>query len=155
MLTTAERQAMIAKIQALPARLEAITQRLSEAQLDRPGGEGDWTIRQVVHHLADSHLNSFIRLKLILTEEKPTLKPYNQEAWAELPDTKTLPIDSSLTLLKGLHERWVTLFKQIGEADWSRSGLHPEIGEVTPEDLLRIYTRHGDEHIEQIERLLG
>jgi uncharacterized damage-inducible protein DinB len=155
MPTAAERQAMIAKIQALPARLEAIVQGLSDEQLDKPGGEGDWTIRQVVHHLADSHINSFIRLKLILTEDKPTLKPYNQEAWAVLPDTTDLPVQSSLTLLKGLHERWVTLFQRLNETDWSRLGYHPEIGEITPDDLLRIYVDHGDEHIEQIKRLFG
>ena len=154
MSTIAERQAMMAQIRDLPANIEATVQGLNNEQLDAPGGEGEWTIRQVVHHLADSHMNSFIRLKLILTEENPTLKPYDQEAWANLPDTASLPLEATFSILRGLHKRWVALFESLTEAQWQRTGFHPEIGDVTPGDLLKIYARHGEEHIEQITRLL-
>ena len=155
MTTAAERQAMIDEIRQLPDRVEALVKELSPEQLDAPGGEGEWTVRQVVHHLADSHMNSFIRLKLILTEEKPALKPYNQEAWAMLPDTYQLPVQPTLQILQGLHQRWVTLFETIGEADWSRAGFHPEIGEITIDDILQIYATHCREHVAQINRVLG
>ena len=155
MTTVAERQAMIDEIRQLPERLEALVKDLSPEQLDAPGGVGEWTVRKVVHHLADSHMNSFIRLKLILTEEKPTLRPYNQEAWALLPDTSQLPVHSTLQILHGLNRRWVTLFETLGEADWSLAGFHPEIGEITIDDILRIYATHCHEHVAQINRDLG
>lgn len=155
MTTAAERQVMIDEIRQLPDRLEALVKDLSPEQLDAPGGGEDWTVRQVVHHLADSHMNSFIRLKLILTEEKPPLKPYNQEAWALLPDTALLSVQPSLQLLHGLHRRWVTLFETVDEAGWSRAGFHPEIGEITIDDILQIYATHCREHLAQINRVLG
>src|SRR5262245_64687175 len=154
MATAAEREGMIEEIRQLPSRLEALLKGLSDAQLDAPSGEGEWTIRQVVHHLADSHMNSFIRLKLILTEDKPPLKLYNQEAWALLPDTHQFPIPPTLQLLHGLHSRWITLFETVGDADWARSGYHPEIGDVTVDDLLQIYAQHCQEHLAQIKRAL-
>src|SRR5262245_10289143 len=154
MTTAAERRAMIEELRQLPDRLEALVKDLSQDQLDAPSGEGEWTIRQVVHHLADSHMNSFIRLKLILTEDKPTLKPYNQEAWGLLPDTYQFPIPPTLQLLRGLHPRWIALFETVGDADWARSGYHPEIGEVTIDDLLQIYAQHCQEHLAQIKRAL-
>ena len=153
MAMTSERQAKLQKINQLPAQLEATVQGLTDGQLDKPRGEGEWTVRQVVHHVADSHINSVIRLKLILTEDHPTLKPYDQEQWATLPDS-TLPLEATFSILRGLHQRWVTLFEKLSEDDWSRTGYHPEIGDVTPDDLLTIYARHGEEHIEQINRLL-
>jgi hypothetical protein len=153
MPTTSEREAMMTKIRELPVKIEAIVKDFDDRQLDTPCGEDEWTVRQVVHHLADSHMNSFIRLKLILTEEKPTLKPYDQEAWATLPDTTNLPLEISFSILRGLHRRWITLFESLSEEDWQRSGFHPEIGDVTVDDLLAIYARHGEEHIEQITRV--
>ena len=153
MSLTPERQARLQKIRELPATVEALTKNLSDSQLDAPRGEGEWTVRQVVHHLADSHINSVIRLKLILTEDHPTLRPYDQEAWATLSDI-TLPLEPTFSLLRGLHQRWVALFENLSAEDWRRTGFHPEIGDITPDDLLTIYARHGEEHIEQINRAL-
>ncbi len=155
MTTPSERQIRIEKIRDFPAQLEAVVQNLSDADLNTHFIEGEWTVAQNVHHLADSHMNSFIRLKLILTEDKPPLKPYLQEKWAELPDSHDLPVASSLALLKGLHERWCVLLEQLQEEDWTRSGMHPEIGAVTPDDLLRIYAGHGEGHIDQINKTLA
>jgi len=154
MPASAERQAMIKTIQELPATLETTINGLSDAQLDAPY-EDEWTIRQVVHHLADSHMNSFIRLKLILTEDQPQLKPYDQEAWATLTDTAGMPLEASVSILRGLHQRWVALFESLSEEDWQRTGYHPEIGDLSADDLLQIYDRHCREHIEQIKRLLA
>jgi hypothetical protein len=153
MSLTPERQAKLQQIRELPATLEALTKNLTEAQLDAPRGEGEWTVRQVVHHLGDSHINSVIRLKLILTEEHPTLKPYNQETWATLSDV-ALPLEATFSILRGLHQHWVTLFENLSDEDWRRTGFHPEIGDITPDDLLTIYARHGEEHLEQINRAL-
>ena len=105
MLTAAERLEKIATVRKLPSSIEAAVKGLSDRQLDTPYRSGGWTVRQVVHHLADSHLNAFTRMKLILTEDKPTLKPYDQNEWAKLIDTKQAPIESSLAILKGLHAR--------------------------------------------------
>lgn len=153
MLTSAERQDMIAKIQRLPADLEVAIKGLNERQLDTPYREGGWTVRQVVHHLADSLLNGFVRMKLILTEERPTLKPYDQNTWAETADVTQTPILSSLAILKGLHARLHTLLESLPEASFRRAADHPEIGEVTLDDLVAIHARHGDNHLAQIADL--
>ncbi len=150
MLTPAERQAMIAKIRALPAAVEAAVLDLQEGQLDTPYREGGWTVRQVVHHLADSHLNGFIRIKLILTEERPTLKPYDQEAWAKTSEAAEAPIFSSLAILRGLHDRMSLLLDGLPESSFSRSAFHPEIGEVTLDAWLATLVRHGDNHLHHI-----
>lgn len=149
------RQIRIEKIRDLPAQLEALVQNLSDVDLNTHFIEGEWTVAQNVHHLADSHMNSFIRLKLILTEDKPTLKPYYQEKWAELPDSHDLPVASSLALLKGLHERWCVLLDHLQEQDWTRCGMHPEVGVITPDDLLRTYAGHGEGHLDQIKNTLA
>jgi hypothetical protein len=107
----------------------------------------------VVHHLADSHMNAFIRTKLILTEEHPTIKPYDQDRWAALADSASFPVGSSLSLVRALHERWVTLLERVPEAAWSRSALHPESGEMTLERVLAIYSGHGEKHVETIRVL--
>ncbi len=153
MSTASERQALIASIQDLPSEVEAAVKGLGDAQLDTPGGEGEWTIRQVVHHLADSHMNGFVRMKLTLTEVRPTLKPYDQEEWARLPDSTDAPIEDSLSILRGLHERWTDLLESVAEGDWHRTAIHPEVGEVTLDDLLRTFANHGDNHVEQILRI--
>ena len=153
MLTGAERQDMLAKIQRLPADLEAAVQGLNERQLDTPYREGRWTVRQVVHHLADSHLNGFIRIKLMLTEERPTLKPYDQNTWAETADVTQTPILSSLAILKGLHARLNTLLESLPEASFRRVAFHPEIGEVTLDDWVTTLARHGENHLAQITGL--
>jgi hypothetical protein len=153
MLTATERHDLMAKMRRLPSAVETAVKDLTNAQLNTPYREGGWTVRQVVHHLADSHLNGFVRMKLMLTEAGPVLKPYDQEAWAKLPDTAAMPIDSSLSILRGLHERWFALLESLSEASWSRSALHPEVGVVTLADLLADYARHGEQHVEQVTKL--
>src|SRR5262245_50806727 len=136
MLTAAERHNLMAKIRRLPAAVEAAVKDLTEAQLNTPYREEGWTVRQVVHHLADSHLNGFVRMKLMLTEVGPVLKPYDQDVWAKLPDTAAMPIESSMLILKGLHERWFTLLENLPEASWSRSAFHQEICVIKIVNLL-------------------
>ena len=155
MFTPQQRQELIGKIAQLPAQIEALVRDLSTEQLSTHYLANEWSVVQNVHHLADSHMNSFIRLKLILTEEKPTLKPYDQDAWAARADADNIAIQSSLGLLQGLHRRWVTLFESLAEAEWSRCGFHPQNGEVSVEDLLRSYADHGEAHIDQITRTLA
>lgn len=152
MSTISERQAMIAKIQKLPEQLEAIVKGLSEQQLDTPYREGGWTARQVVHHLVDSHANAFSRMKLVLTEDKPILKGYHQELWAELADYQ-LPIQPSLAIIQGLHERWTALLNSITESQWGRTGMHTESGEVSLDNLLVTYSNHGEKHVGHIRKL--
>lgn len=155
MLTQSEKSAMIAKIANLPEQLTALVRNLNTEQLTTHYLPNEWSVAQNVHHVADSHMNSFIRLKLILTEQRPPLKPYDQDAWAVRADADNVAIQSSLALLEGLHRRWVTLFESLQESEWSRTGLHPEIGEVSVEDLLRIYAGHGEAHLDQITRTLA
>jgi hypothetical protein len=155
MLTHEQRHDLIAKIRILPAQLRECVAGLSDKQLTTHFLEGEWTVAQNVHHLADSHLNSFIRTRLILTEDRPALKPYDQDRWAELADSGTTALGESLSILEGLHQRWVRLFESLDEASWRRAGLHPEIGEVTIDNILQIYAAHGEGHIDQIERTLA
>jgi hypothetical protein len=155
MFTESQRGEQIEKIGELPARLRARVSGLTERQLTTQFLENEWTVAQNVHHLADSHMNSFIRMRLILTEERPPLKPYDQDRWAALADSATTALEESLSILDGLHRRWVRLFESLEEADWRRSGLHPENGEMTIEDILRSYAAHGEGHIDQIERTLA
>lgn len=153
MLTATERREKIARIEVLPSLLEKAIKDLTDAQLDTPYREGGWTVRQVVHHLADSHMNAFVRAKLIVTENNPTLKPYNQDEWAKTVDGCKLPVQSSILLLRGLHERWTAFLKSLPDEAWSRTGQHPEMGPVTLERQLVIYSGHGDKHVGQITGL--
>ncbi|MCL5997351.1 MAG: DinB family protein, partial [Chloroflexi bacterium] len=121
--TPQQRREMIAKIRQLPAQLEVVVRDLTPVQLTTHYLAGEWTVAQNVHHLADSHINSFVRLKLILTEDKPTLKPYNQDAWATRVDADNPSIETSLQLLRGLHARWSALLESLAESDWLRAGL--------------------------------
>lgn len=155
MQTETQRRELIETIRKLPERLRERVSGLSEAQLTTHFLANEWTVAQNVHHLADSHMNSFIRTRLILTEERPPLKPYDQDRWAELADSGTTALEESLGLLEGLHRRWVRLFESLGADDWRRAGLHPEIGEVTVDDILRLYAAHGEGHLDQIERTLA
>ncbi|KAB2904712.1 MAG: putative metal-dependent hydrolase [Anaerolineae bacterium] len=148
------RKQYLETIEHFPQRLRVLVQGLSEAQLSTPYLRNEWTVAQNVHHVVDSHMNSYIRLKLILTEEKPPLKGYDQEAWAELSDYH-LPIEISLQMLEGLHKRWVNVFRSLSDSQWTRVGIHSEIGEITPHDLARIYAEHCDAHIDQIQRTLA
>jgi len=151
MLTPAERTALIDKIRNFPAELERALQGWTDAELDRTP-EGEWSARQIVHHLSDSHMNAFIRTKLILTEDHAALRPYDQVAWAHTAEMK-LPVDAPVALLKGLHQRWVALLESLSDADFQRAGFHPEMKkDVSIDDLLTTYAKHGDDHIAQMQR---
>jgi uncharacterized damage-inducible protein DinB len=152
-LTEVARRKLIAQIAEAPAKLRAAVKGLNKKQLDMPYREGGWTIRQVVHHLPDSHMNAYVRFKLALTEDHPTIKTYDQERWAELPDSKTAPIEPSLGLLDSLHERWVGVLKSMSAADFSRNLKHPELGEVVLDRYLALYAWHGRHHVGHITSL--
>lgn len=152
-VTAADRREKIARIRDLPDALDNLVQDLEDAQLDTPYRDGGWTVRQVVHHLADSHLNAYARMKWILTEDRPTLKTYEQDDWARLPDYTELSIEPSLAILRGLHARWTALLERLPGSSWSREGQHPEVGKVTLDDLLDLYARHGENHLGQIAKL--
>lgn len=143
-------------IAEFPERLQTAVSRLTPYQLDTPFIDGEWSVRQIVHHCADSHMNSFIRLKLILTEENPPLKPYAEPLWALTADVTAVPIEASLTLLRGLHERWVALFASLPDEAWTRTGFHSELNQaITPADLLEMYAAHCRAHLDQIQRTLA
>jgi hypothetical protein len=148
------REARIQQIESLPVRLEQVLKGASVRALDTPYRDGGWTARQVVHHLADSHMNAYIRSRLILTEDHPPLKPYDQDAWAALPDAAAGPLELSLAILRGLHVRWAAFFRSLPADAWSRTGLHPEIGAVTLDDILDSYAAHGDRHLDHIRAAL-
>ena len=141
-------------IQMCPSLLENAILNLDEQQLNVPYRDGGWTSRQVIHHVADSHMNAYVRFKLALTEENPTIKPYNEAAWAELSDTKKLPVNISLTLLYALHTRWVELMNNMSESDWQRTIFHPEHKrEIKLWDMLGTYAWHGKHHTAHITAL--
>ena len=146
------RQAAIEEIASTPAKMRAAVAGLNDAQLDTPYREGGWTVRQVVHHVPDSHLNAFVRLKLALTEEKPTIKAYNEAAWAELADAK-LPIEVSQALLDSVHARWDALWRSMKPEHFSRVLVHPDLGERTVDWLVFVYAWHGKHHVAHITAL--
>ena len=152
-LTDVERAERIAAIEAHPANMRAATDGLSEEQLDTPYREGGWTVRQVVHHVVDSHVNSYVRFKLAVTEERPRIITYEQAAWAELPDGKSAPIESSLAILDALHPRWVSFLRALTPEQYARTADHPEWGDVTVDMLLEIYAWHCPHHEAHITRL--
>jgi uncharacterized damage-inducible protein DinB len=149
-----ERQERIAAIAALPAELRAAVSGLGPGQWETPYRPGGWTIRQVVHHLPDSHMNAYIRFKLALTEFEPIIKPYHEAAWATLPDTLESPPELSLTLLDALHARWVILLRSFDEEDFLRTLRHPEHGRTfTLDEMLALYAWHGRHHVAHITTL--
>ena len=150
--TGAQRREFIEAIAEVPARLTAAVAGLTQAQLDTPYRPGGWTVRQVVHHLADSHMNGYGRFKLALTENEPTIKPYDEARWAELPDSK-LPIDISLAIIENLHTRWVTILRALTPADLARKFTHPEAGKLSLDDYLQEYAWHGRHHVAHITSL--
>jgi hypothetical protein len=152
-VTADDRRRMIAEIAEAPAKLRAAVAGRTDGQLDTPYRDGGWTVRQVVHHLPDSHLNAYIRFKLALTEQEPTIKPYEQQLWAELPDSKTAPIDMSLDLLESLHRRWVLMLRAMTPADFARTLRHPELGVVRLDRYLASYAWHGRHHVAHITEL--
>jgi len=151
-LTPQQRLEHIDTIAAAPAHLRAAVAGLNPQQLDTPYRPGGWTVRQVTHHVPDSHMNAFIRFKLALTEEVPTIKPYNEARWAELADAKT-PIEASLDLLEILHKRWAVLLRSMTSADWARQFRHPELGLLTLDQNMAIYSWHGRHHVAHITAL--
>ncbi|HYL11790.1 MAG TPA: bacillithiol transferase BstA [Terriglobales bacterium] len=149
----AEREKFIKDIEEAPPRLKAAIHGLSDKQLDTPYRDGGWTVRQVVHHVPDSHLNSYVRFKLALTEEEPTIKPYCEDRWAELADTKLTPVEVSLNLLESLHQRWVLLLRSLKPDDWKRTFRHPELGQMNLDQTLALYAWHGRHHVGHITGL--
>jgi hypothetical protein len=145
----------IAAIAALPADLRAIATTLSETQLATPYREGGWTARQVIHHVADSHVNAYVRTRWLLTEERPTLKAYDEKAWAELPDAALSPIEPSLALLDAVHTRWQALLGALPDAAFSREIVHPERGPMSLELLVQMYAWHGRHHVAHLQIVAG
>jgi uncharacterized damage-inducible protein DinB len=152
-ITDDQRRAFIAALAETPARLRDAVAGLSAEQLDTPYRPGGWTVRQVVHHLPDSHMNSYMRSKLALTEQEPTIKTYEEALWAELADAKTAPVEPSLALLENLHTRWVLLLRSLTPAEVARKFRHPERGTMTLDENLALYAWHGHHHVAHITAL--
>jgi len=148
-----QRKKLIDDIAHAPAALRAAIRGLSPQQLDTPYRDGGWTVRQVAHHVPDSHMNAYIRFKLALTEDEPTIKPYMEDRWAELPDTRSTPLEVSLALLDALHDRWVRLLRSLQPQDWQRTFRHPELGVMPLEKTVAMYAWHGRHHVAHITEL--
>ena len=153
-LTPEQVKTWIAEIATLPAALHKAVTPLTESQLDTPYRPGGWTVRQVVHHVPESHLNSFIRFKWALTEDRPTIKAYDEKSWATLPDYAAVPIAHSLDLLETLHVRWVGLLRSLSWAQLQREFVHPESGPTSLAETVGAYAWHGRHHLAHIERLI-
>ena len=151
--TQEEEQQFLDDIAQTPANLRASVKGLTDEQLDTPYRPGGWTVRQVVHHLPDSHLNSYLRFKLALTEENPTIKTYAEDRWAELNDSRDTPVEVSLTLLESLHDRWVRLLRSLTPEEWKRTFRHPDLGEMNLQKTLALYAWHGKHHVAHINEL--
>src|SRR3984893_1127568 len=151
-LTTQERKTMIEQIASAPVHMRNAVDGLTPAQLSTPYREGGWTLRQVVHHVPDSHINAYVRVKLALTEDWPTIKPYDEAAWAKLHDVAA-PIEWSLELIESLHARWVMLLQSLNDEQWKRGCHHPENGPMTVELLTLLYAWHSRHHVSHITHL--
>jgi hypothetical protein len=152
-ITPDDRTGAVATLAELPEQLRNAVDGLDYGQLSTPYREGGWTVRQVVHHVPESHMNSYIRFKLALTEDEPVVKPYDEAAWARLADVLSAPIEVSLGLLENLHRRWVILLEGLGENDWKRTFRHPELGPVSLENNLALYDWHSRHHLAHVTRL--
>ena len=152
-VTPSMRAQAIEEIAFTPSRFRAAVKALNDSQLNTPYRDGGWTLRQVVHHVPDSHINSYVRFRLALTEDQPTIKPYAEAQWAELADAKSAPIDVSLSLLESLHDRWVRLLRSMTEKDFSRTLLHPDHGVRSLDWMLFLYEWHGRHHAAHITEL--
>src|ERR1051326_7326447 len=148
-----QRQKLIEDIAQTPGALRAAVKGLSPEQIETPYRDGGWTVRQVVHHVPESHMNAYVRFKLALTEDVPTIKPYAEDLWAKLPDVPATPIEFSLTLLESLHKRWVIVLRSIHGDAWKRSFRHPEMGVVSLEKNLALYSWHGKNHVAPVTEL--
>ncbi|HEY1757003.1 MAG TPA: putative metal-dependent hydrolase [Bryobacteraceae bacterium] len=152
-VSTEDRPLYLAQLAEAPAKLRAAVAGLSDAQLDTPYRPGGWTVRQVVHHLADAHVNWYIRPKLAVTGSKPAIKAYDESLWAELPDARISPIEPSLMIFEGIHARWVLFFESLQPEDWSREFLHPERGLLSVDDALSAMAWHSRHHTAHITGL--
>ncbi|MBI4470512.1 MAG: putative metal-dependent hydrolase [Acidobacteria bacterium] len=152
-VTYAVRKGFIQEIESAPQKLRAAVKGLDEKQLDTPYREGGWTIRQVVHHLPDSHINAYVRFKFALTEDEPTIKVYDEARWAELPEARIGPIELSLSLLEAVHRRWVAAIETLPDEFFDRAFMHPEMGRLSLNEQLALYAWHGRHHIAHITGL--
>jgi len=146
-----ERATLLAVLEQTPGRFRALTEGLTEAQLDQQYRPGGWTLRQVVHHVADSHVNSYVRMKLAITEDSPQVKTYDEKLWAELPEARTGPVDMSLSLIEALHRRWVAFLRALTPEQWRRTFVHPDWGVVTIDDAVTLYAWHCRHHAAHVE----
>jgi len=151
--TPERRSEWIEQIAQTPALLRAAVQGLTDAQLDTPYRDGGWTVRQLAHHVPDSHMNAYTRFKLGLTEDNPLIKTYDEALWAQLDDSRTTPVEASLTLLEVLHTRWVLLLRSLTDEQWSRTIQHPEWGSLPLGSLLALYAWHGRHHVAHVTAL--
>ena len=143
-------------IEQLPSWMDVVIENLDEHQLQTEYRPGGWTVNQVVHHVADSHMNAYVRTKLALTEDNPQIKPYKEELWAKLPDANNVPVNVSITLLHALHRRWVTALQSMHESDWDRTYFHPESERNVPLwEVVALYAWHSRHHMEHIRKLRG
>ena len=154
-LSAASREELIGTIERLPSDVRRLAGALTDTQLERRYRAGGWTIRQVVHHVPDSHMQAFVRMKLAVTEDTPTIKPYDEGRWAELADVRLTPVGVSLDLLEALHRRWVVLLRAFTDQDFRRGFIHPEIGPMTVDDALALYAWHGRHHTAHIRNALN
>jgi uncharacterized damage-inducible protein DinB len=152
-VTAVDRGKWLRAMADAPAQLRAAAAGLNDEQLNTSYRPGGWTVRQVVHHLADSHLNSYVRMRLALTEDHPTIRPYDENLWAKLGDAKSAPIGMSLDLLDALHRRWLALLGDLSAGEWRRNYFHPETGDMTLEVVLALYAWHGRHHTAHITSL--
>jgi hypothetical protein len=152
-VTAEDRERYLATLDWLPQGMRDAVAGLNDAQLDTPYRDGGWTVRQVVHHVADSHANMVVRVRLALTEDWPTIKPYDEAAWARLEDAKALPVDSSLEILEGLHARITVLLRSLGESEWQRGYEHPENGRTTLDQAAALYDWHSRHHVAHVTEL--
>ncbi|HKS74812.1 MAG TPA: putative metal-dependent hydrolase [Terriglobales bacterium] len=151
--TEAERAKFIEDVAQTPQNLRAAVAGLNQQQLDTPYRDGGWTVRQVLHHVPESHMNAYIRFKLALTEDEPTIKPYMEDRWAKLDDVQSTPPEVSMALLDNLHDRWVRVLKAIKPEEWKRNFRHPEMGVVSLEKNLALYSWHGKHHVAHVTEL--
>ena len=152
-LTPEARRELTARVEGAPERLRAAIEGLDAGQLDTPYRPGGWTVRQVVHHVPDSHLNAYLRCKWALTEDAPTIKTYDEGLWAELPDSRSVLVEVSLALLDSLHQRWVGLLREMSAEDFQRTLRHPDHGLITLDQILGLYAWHGDHHTAHVAGL--
>jgi DinB family protein len=154
-LDRATRDGLIATLDHAPARFRALAGGLGDAQLDTAYRPGGWTIRQVVHHVPESHMNAYIRMKWAMTEDTPAIKTYEEQLWAELPDARSGSVDTSLALLEALHRRWVQFLRLVSDVEFRRAFVHPQLGPMPIEEALAMYAWHSRHHAAHIEHALG